>query len=52
MIYAGNAIQVEMHDHQLAKLTFDLKHQSINKLNVATLLNCNKPLLPSAVMAV
>ena len=37
MIYAGNAIQVEMHDHQLAKLTFDLKHQSINKLNVATL---------------
>ena len=38
MIYAGNAIQVEMHDHQLAKLTFDLKHQSINKLNVATLI--------------
>ena len=38
MIYAGNAIQVEMHDHQLAKLTFDLKHQSINKLNEATLI--------------
>ena len=38
MIYAGNAIQVEMHDHQLAKLTFDLTHQSINKLNVATLI--------------
>jgi len=37
MIYAGNAIQVEMHDHQLAKLTFDLKHQSVNKLNAATL---------------
>ena len=37
MIYAGNAIQVEMYDHQLAKLTFDLKHQSVNKLNAATL---------------
>tara|TARA_B110000503_G_scaffold92941_1_gene140131 strand:+ start:1516 stop:3681 length:2166 start_codon:yes stop_codon:yes gene_type:complete len=37
MIYAGNAIQVEMHDHQLAKLTFDLKDQSVNKLNAATL---------------
>jgi len=37
MIYAGNAIQVEMHDHQLAKLTFDLKDQSVNKLNSATL---------------
>ena len=37
MIYAGNAIQVEMYDHQLAKLTFDLKDQSVNKLNAATL---------------
>jgi len=37
MIYAGNAIQVEMHDQQLAKLTFDLKDQSVNKLNAATL---------------
>ena len=37
MIYAGNAIQVQMHDHQLAKLTFDLKNQSVNKLNAATL---------------
>jgi len=26
-----------MHDHQLAKLTFDLKDQSVNKLNSATL---------------
>ncbi|MDC9719908.1 MAG: fatty acid oxidation complex subunit alpha FadB [Gammaproteobacteria bacterium] len=38
MIYAGNAIQVEMHDQQLAKLTFDLKDQSVNKLNAATLI--------------
>jgi len=38
MIYAGNAIQVEMHDHQLAKLTFDLKDQSVNKLNADTLI--------------
>ena len=37
MIYAGNAIQVQMHDHQFALLTFDLKHQSVNKLNKATL---------------
>jgi 3-hydroxyacyl-CoA dehydrogenase/enoyl-CoA hydratase/3-hydroxybutyryl-CoA epimerase/enoyl-CoA isomerase len=37
MIYAGTAIQVEMHDHQLATLTFDLKDQSVNKLNAATL---------------
>ena len=38
MIYAGNAIQVQMHDHQLANLTFDLKNQSVNKLNAATLI--------------
>ena len=37
MIYAGKAIHVQMHDHQLAKLTFDLKDQSVNKLNAATL---------------
>ena len=37
MIYAGKAIQVKMHDQQLAILTFDLKHQSVNTLNQATL---------------
>jgi 3-hydroxyacyl-CoA dehydrogenase/enoyl-CoA hydratase/3-hydroxybutyryl-CoA epimerase/enoyl-CoA isomerase len=42
MIYAGNAIQVEMHDHQLAKLTFDLKDQSVNKLNAATLVELHQ----------
>jgi len=44
MIYAGNAIQVEMHDQQLAKLTFDLKHQSVNKLNAATLVELEEAL--------
>jgi 3-hydroxyacyl-CoA dehydrogenase/enoyl-CoA hydratase/3-hydroxybutyryl-CoA epimerase/enoyl-CoA isomerase len=42
MIYAGNAIQVQMHDHQLAKLTFDLKDQSVNKLNAATLVELHQ----------
>ncbi|MFT7178131.1 MAG: 3-hydroxyacyl-CoA dehydrogenase/enoyl-CoA hydratase/3-hydroxybutyryl-CoA epimerase [Oceanospirillaceae bacterium] len=42
MIYAGNTIQVEMHDHQLAKLTFDLKDQSVNKLNAATLVELHQ----------
>jgi len=47
MIYAGNAIQVEMHDQQLAKLTFDLKDQSVNKLNAATLVE-----LEAAIIAI
>ena len=44
MIYAGNAIQVEMHDQQLAKLTFDLKDQSVNKLNAAILVELEQAL--------
>ena len=45
MIYAGNAIQVQMHDHQLAKLTFDLKNQSVNKLNAATLVELQQAIV-------
>ena len=45
MIYAGNAIQVQMHDHQLAKLTFDLKDQSVNKLNAATLVELQQAIV-------
>ncbi|MCP4881441.1 MAG: fatty acid oxidation complex subunit alpha FadB [Gammaproteobacteria bacterium] len=37
MIYAGNAVQVVMHDEQIAKLTFDLVGESVNKFNGATL---------------
>lgn len=38
MIYAGNAVQVAMHDEQIAKLTFDLAGESVNKFNAATLM--------------
>ncbi|MDP6969104.1 MAG: fatty acid oxidation complex subunit alpha FadB [Gammaproteobacteria bacterium] len=37
MIYAGNAVQVAMHDEQIARLTFDLAGESVNKFNAATL---------------
>ncbi len=37
MIYAGNAVQVVMHDEQIANLTFDLVGESVNKFNGATL---------------
>ena len=37
MIYAGKGVQVAMHDQQIAKLTFDLSDESVNKFNAATL---------------
>lgn len=44
MIYAGNAIQVQMHDTRLAKLTFDLKNQSVNTLSAAALIELKEAL--------
>ena len=37
MIYTGNAVQVAMHDDQIARLTFDLAGESVNKFNADTL---------------
>jgi len=37
MIYTGNAVQVAMHDEQIARMTFDLAGESINKFNADTL---------------
>ena len=37
MIYTGNAVQVAMHDDQIARLTFDLTGESVNKFNADTL---------------
>lgn len=48
MIYQGNAITVERRDTQggndIAKLTFDLKGESVNKLSSGVVAELGKPL--------
>lgn len=49
MIYQGKGIKVSLIEGDIAKLTFDLEGESVNKLNKATLLELNEAIAAIAV---